>query len=198
MRGASYIRAMIEFEGRVDDALLQRIGNAAPRNRVLLIIGGLLLVAGVVGFIMQPPPLDMRRHGLAIFVALLGGYYLTRATMKPNLRTPLNEPMNGAASEERLTLHRTDETEHVPWTSFSRALVRDEYVLLYRSQFFIYVFANTFFRDAASWDEFRAIVGRHVQADRVETVPRVVIALVLWLAIIAAVVFARLYFTRSG
>ncbi|MBV8516786.1 MAG: YcxB family protein [Acidobacteria bacterium] len=190
---------MIEFEGRVDAALLERIGNTAPRNRVLVILGGILLAAGIAGFVLQPPPLDYRRHSLAIFVALIGGYYLTRGLAKPNvLQTPLDMPMNGAATEERLTLHRADDTEHVPWTSFSRALVRDDYVLLYRSQFFIYIFAKTFFRDAASWDEFRAIVGRHVAPERFETVPRVVTALLVWAAIIAAAVFARIYFTRSG
>jgi hypothetical protein len=189
---------VIEFEGTIDAALLERLHRSSPRSRVTLIVGALCFAAGVIGFILQPPPFDIARFGMPIFAAAMGGYLLTRGLAKPVINAQLNTRISGAASEERLTVHELERSEHLAWSEFSHALVRDDLVMLYHAQFFAQIFVREFFRDENDWTAFRDLVARRVRPLPMPTTLRIAGTILLWAAIIAALTLAYPYFTRSG
>jgi hypothetical protein len=186
---------MIEFEGTVTRQLLER-ARQRHRNRLYLYGGLLLLLAGVAGFIAQPPPLDPSRHGFVAFVAVIGGAMVTRALAKPD--SIPEHHVKGNASEQRLTIMTPEHEEHLQWMSFSAAIVGDDYVVLQQSPFFRIVLGREFFRDAAGWDELRAIVTRNVRVVQPWTPSNTLMSLVLWLGMFALALLAAFYFTRPS
>ena len=186
---------MIEFEGNITSALLDR-ARQRHRSRVRLVGGLILLVAGIAGFLAQPPPLDPSRHGLVIFVAVIGGVIVTTALAKPKEIPEVR--VNGSISEQRLSIITPKSEEHLQWTSFSAAILGEDYVVLQQSPFFSIVLGREFFREAASWDEFRAIVTRNVRVQEPQTMSGTLMMLLLWLGIFALVLLVSFYFTRPA
>jgi hypothetical protein len=184
---------MIEFEGTITKQLLER-ARQRHGNRVYLISGLVLLIGGIAGFLAQPAPLDYARHGFVAMVAIIGGAMVTRALAKPKEIPEV--PVKGSVSDQRLSIMTPQSDEHLQWTSFSGAVVGDDYVVLQQSRFFQMVFGREFFRDAASWDEFRAIVTRHVRIVQPLTPSRTAMSALLWLGIFALALLVAFYFTR--
>jgi hypothetical protein len=184
---------MIEFEGKIGKALRAR--TRQHHGRGWTTAGLLLLVAGIGGFLVQPAPLEPARHFLPIFAALLGGAIVTMAVAR---RDEPDLAVSGSVSEQRLTIRVGEDEEHVQWSDFSRAILGPDFVLLQRSHFFQFVLAREFFRDAASWEELVSIVRRNVTVAPPHTLQRAVVMMLVWIAILAVIVFAYGYFTRSG
>jgi len=186
---------MIEFEGNITTALLARAGKT-HRGRLYLFGGLVLLVAGIIGFLMQPAPLDPARHGLVAFVAVLGGAMVTRALAKP--REVPEVHVTGSISEQRLSIITPKSEEHLQWSSFSGAILGEDYVVLQQSPFFTIILGREFFRDAAGWDEVRAIVTRNVRIVPQWTSSKTAMSLLLWLGLFALAMLVAYYFTRSA
>ena len=186
---------MIEFEGTITRQLLDR-ARQRHRSRVYLISGIVLLVAGIAGFLAQPAPLDYARHGFVVMVAILGGAMVTRALAKPKELPEMR--VRGSASDQRLSIMTPHSDEHLQWESFSGTIVGDDYVVLQQSPFFQLVFGREFFRDAACWDEFRAIVTRHVRIVQPLTPSRTAMSALLWLGLFALALLVAFYFTRPA
>ena len=186
---------MIEFEGKVTNQLLHR---ARQRQRIGIraIYGALLLIAGIIGFIAQPPPLDPARHGFVVLVAVIGGAILTRALAKPKEIEEVR--VSGSISDQRLSIIAPKHEEHLQWTSFSGVILGDDYVVLQQSQFFMIVLGREFFRDAASWEEFRRIVENRVRVVQPQTMASSLMMALLWIGIFALAVLAAYYFNRPG
>lgn len=175
---------MIEFEGTISTELLRR---ARPGNalRLRLIAGLILAAAGIAGFLLQPPPLEPARHGLVVLIAVIGGAIATSALAKS--RDVPEVQVRGSVSEQRLTIFTSRSEEHVQWSSFSAAVLGEDFAVLQQSPYFTFVLGREFFRDAASWEEFRAIVSRNVRVVEPQTMPRALMSVLLWLGIFALV-----------
>jgi len=186
---------MIEFEGVITKALLER-ARQRHSGRANLIAGLLLLVTGIVGFLLQPAPLEPARHYLPIFAALLGGVIVTAA-----VGTRREEPgvkVSGSVSEQRITIRVGEHEEHVQWPDFSGAIGGPDYILLQRSQFFTIVLGRELFRDDASWNEVRAIVARSVPPVQPQTGRRTLAMLLAWVAIFALVMLVYFWVRRPA
>lgn len=186
---------MIEFEGQISAALRNRVYPHHRRN-VLLISGLLLLSGGILAFLFLPAPLDWSRHGFAVVVGMIGGYIVTRALAKPDELPDLH--VRGSISDQRISWIMRDHDAHEPWSSFSGANVTADYIVLQRSAFFLLILAREFFRDAASWEEARAIVTRNVRVLPQQTPRRSLVSLLIWIAIFAVVLMIARYFTRPA
>ena len=186
---------MIEFEGTITKQLLER-AQQRHGNRIYLISGLALLVSGIIGFLAQPAPLDYVRHGFVAMVAIMGGAMVTRALAKPKEIPEVQ--VRGSVSDQRLSIITPKSDEHLQWESFSGAIVGEDYVVLQQSPFFHLIFGREFFREAAGWDEFRAIVTRHVRIVQPLTPSRTVMSALLWLGIFALALLVAYYFTRPA
>jgi len=186
---------MIEFEGDITAALRNR---ARPHHRINmhLLSGLLLLNAGIISFLFLPAPFDPRRHWFPVLVALIGGVLVTRALAKPRELPDVH--VHGSVSDQRISLVMQDHDTHEPWSSFSGAILGDDYIVLQRSEFFLLLLGREFFRDAASWDEARAIVSRNVRVLTPLTPRRTLVSLLIWIAIFALVFVIARYFTRPA
>jgi hypothetical protein len=186
---------MIEFEGDLTAALRNRV-RPHHRFNVMLVSGLLLVNAGIIAFLFMPAPLDWRRHYFPVMVALIGGVLITRALAKPAELPDLH--VRGSISDQRISWYMQDHDAHEPWSSFSGATVADDYIVLQRSAFFLLILAREFFRDAASWNEARAIVTRNVRIIPQQTPRRTLVSLLIWIAIFAVVLLISRYFTRPA
>ncbi len=172
---------MIEFEGTLNDALLERVGRQ-HHGRTTPIFGALLLLAGIVAFLRSPAPFDVH-HAFMLMAAAIGGAILTRWYLVA--KDPIEIHVSGSASDQRLSIRTGEHEEHVQWSDFSRAVVGPDFVILERSRFFVHVLGREFFRDDASWNELVAIVARHVTTAPPQTPQRAWMMVVLWLGILA-------------
>lgn len=187
---------MIEFEGTITKALLDRARQRYP-GRTGLIAGLLLLITGIIGFLLQPAPLEPARHYLPIFAAVLGGVIVTAALGTRREEDP-GVKVSGSISEQRITFRAGEHEEHVPWPDFSGAISGDDYVVLQRSHFFTFILGRELFRDDASWNELRAIVARNVPAVQAQTPRRTLAMLLIWVAIFAIVMLAYVWLKRPA
>jgi len=187
---------VIEFGGVLTKALLERARQRYP-GRTGLIAGLLLLITGIVGFLLQPAPLEPARHYLPIFAALLGGVIVTAALGRRSEQVP-DVAVSGSVSEQRITIRVGGHEEHVQWQDFSGAVSGDDYVVLQRSQFFTFILGRELFRDDASWNELRAIVARSVPPVQPQTPRRTLAMVLIWVAILAAVMLVYFWVTRPA
>ena len=187
---------MIEFEGTLTKALLERARQRYP-GRTGLIAGVLLLITGIIGFLLQPAPIEPARHYLPIFAALLGGVIVTAALGRRGEEVP-NVAVRGSVSEQRITIRVGEHEEHVQWPDFSGAIIGPDYVVLQRSQFFTIVLGRELFRDDASWNELLAIVARSVPPVQPLTERRTLAMLLVWVAIFAVVMLVYFWFRRPA
>ena len=186
---------MIEFEGAITSALRNR-ARQHHRQTLWLIAGLILLNLGIFGFLFQPGPLDWSRHRFVVTIALIGGALVTRGLAKPPELPDVH--LRGSISDQRLSLVMQDHDTHEPWSSFSGAILGDDYIVLQQSQFFALILGREFFRDAAGWDETRAIITRNVRVLSPVTPRRTIISLLTWIAIFALVFLLARYFTRPA
>jgi hypothetical protein len=187
---------MIEFEGTLTKALLERARQRYP-GRTGLIAGLLLLITGIIGFLLQPAPLEPARHYLPILAALFGGLIVTFALGRRGEKVP-DAAVSGSVSEQRITIRVGDHEEHVQWQDFSGAISGDDYVVLQRSQFFTLILGRELFRDDASWNELRAIVARNVPPVQPQTERRTLAMLLIWVAVFAVVFLVYFWLRRPA
>ena len=187
---------MIEFEGVLTKALLDR-ARQGYAGRTGLIAGLLLLVTGIIGFLLQPAPIEPARHYLPIFAALMGGVIVTAAMGRRREEVP-DVAISGSVSEQRITIRVGGHEEHVQWPDFSGAISGDDYVILQRSQFFTFILGRELFRDDASWNELRAIVARSVPPVQPQTPRRMIAMLLVWIAIFAVVMLVYFWVRRPA
>ena len=186
---------MIEFNGALTEGLLER-AQRQHHGRARWVIGLILLIAGIVGFLAQPAPFEPARHFFPIFVGVLGAFILTTASARPP--APENVAIRGSISEQRLSIRVADNEEHLQWSEFSHAVISDDFVLLQRSRFFQHILGREFFYDDASWNEFVSIVRRNVTVIRPQTLPRAAKMALAWLVILAIFILGFQLITRSG
>ncbi|HEV3486356.1 MAG TPA: hypothetical protein VG106_13180 [Vicinamibacterales bacterium] len=176
---------MIEFEGTITEQLLER-ASQRHYGRSALVIGIVLLVAGIGGFLAMPAPFAAQ-HFFPIMAAVIGGAMVTRWFHR---RAPEPVPVSGSVSEQRLTYRVGENEEHVQWSDFSHAVVGPDFVILQRSRFFNNFLAREFFRSEAEWNELLDIVRRHVTVIPPQTPSRMALMALVWLALFALVIVA--------
>lgn len=151
---------MIEFRGSIDRPLyvkaLRLHGTAPPALGQLLIGGGILNLL-VNGRISNPAT-----WAASLFLGLFGAFLLLSPILlaRQALRTStiLREGFTGYADAEQFVLESSHGRSNVRWSSFYRAAVSSNIVLLYTSAQQFYILARSFFASDGDWAEFKTLV----------------------------------------
>jgi len=180
----------IPFRGTIDRNVYVRslrLAGLAPRT-----LGIILLAAGVWGLVTFSVPSRPATWGAPLFVAILGGYtllapYLAARRLFATSAT-ITSPLTGHADDAMFVAETEHGRSNIKWEDFHKAIVDRELVLLFLSGQQFHALPRAFFGSDAEWSQFQDLVRAKVPEKHGQSA--VWKTLILWLAIILAVVVA--------
>lgn len=186
---------MIHFEGTLTPELYRRALGVTGRSGRW--VAWVLILAGVVNlfFAHLDRPVTW---GMPLLLALFGvmllimpRYAVTKAFATDRL---LSEPMTGDADEQGVRLESAHGRADLPWSLMHKVVVTANLVTIYQSASIVRILPRECFADEESWQSLR----RLASAVRPAAGPsRPLLVLLLWAAIVIAVVLLWTLFNRT-